>query len=275
MAISNEVQKKIILLGDAAVGKTSLIRKFVVDKYDDKYITTIGTKVTAKALQVEMNERVFYLKLQIWDILGQKGYSKLYNSCFRGANGVFLVADITRKHTLDSIEAYWIPKVQNIIGNLPFVILANKCDLINDAKFTAKDLREFASRYKAPFYLTSAKNGENVKRAFYILAKRMLARKTAKLPTALKPTMIESEKSDMVELIDRIIDDFNKGYEGIEDAMPVLRRQFKLAQLDLNNPTKEALRSAVNRLAEVEIGFLESVTAQANLRKRLKWIKET
>ena len=73
MAGLREVQKQIILLGDGAVGKTSLIRKFVVDKFDDKYIITIGTKVTAKAIQVDLKEESYHVSLQIWDIIGQKG----------------------------------------------------------------------------------------------------------------------------------------------------------------------------------------------------------
>ncbi|UCG70241.1 MAG: GTP-binding protein, partial [Thermoplasmata archaeon] len=97
-----EYQKKVLVLGDGAVGKTSLIRRFVVDKYDDNYVLTIGSKVTAKALQITMDGISIYLKLQIWDILGQKGYKNLYNSSFRGSKGVIFVADITRKDTLKS-----------------------------------------------------------------------------------------------------------------------------------------------------------------------------
>lgn len=280
MASLKEVQKKIILLGDGAVGKTSLIRRFVVDKFDDKYIVTIGSKITAKDLQIAEDDKVFYLKLQIWDILGQKGYKKLHNSTFRGTDGVFMVADITRKDTLRSLETYWIPKVQSLIGPVPFIILANKADLMHRAEFREEELREFTKRYGAPYYLTSAKSGENVKKAFYILGKKLLKLKGSELPKMPQPKIIhprlifEREKGDIVRLIDKIIDDFCKEYGDLEGAMPVLRKQFEFAGLDPNNPTREALIMAIERLAEVEMGFKKRESAEANLNKRLKWVKE-
>ena len=277
MVDSKEIKRKVILLGDGAVGKTSLIRRFVVDKFDDKYITTIGTKITVKELQITVDEEVTYLKFQIWDILGQKGYTRLYNTSFPGTSGVFLVADITRKKTLESLERYWIPEVQNIVGDVPFVILANKSDLINSAEFGEIELKEFASKYEAPFYLTSAKTGGNVNKAFYVLGKRMvnfLDAEPKKPEKSKKPRLLEGENTEIVRLIDRIIDDFCKGFGRQEDAMPILRKQFELAELDIQNPTKEAIIRVVDRLADIETGFKEKEMTEANRVKRLNWIKE-
>jgi len=169
MAGLDEIKKKIILLGDGAVGKTSLIRRFVVDKFDDDYLLTIGFKITAKDLTISVDKKTLYLKLQIWDILGQKGYIELHKSSLPGTAGVLLVADVTRKVTLKSLETYWIPAVQNMVGNVPFIILANKCDLIETAEFKERELKKFADKYDVPFYFVSAKNGENVRDAFYTL----------------------------------------------------------------------------------------------------------
>ncbi|UCG68678.1 MAG: GTP-binding protein [Thermoplasmata archaeon] len=270
-----ELQKKILLIGDAAVGKTSLVKRYVVNKFDDKYIVTIGSKVTAKAIHFENEGETVHMKLQIWDILGQKGYKKLLNSSFRGTAGVFLVADITRRETLDSLENYWLPNLLNIVGNIPFIILANKSDLINQAEFNEQDLRHFADKYDAPYYLTSAKSGENVDRAFLILGKRML-RPVAfgPLPSS-KVLMPEEIYNNITELIDKIIDDFCNEFNRPVDAMHILRKQFEIAGLDLNNPTEETLKSAVERLAIVETGFKDREIAEANLKKRLKWIKES
>ncbi|UCE36266.1 MAG: GTP-binding protein [Thermoplasmata archaeon] len=274
MADVKEVQKKIILLGDGAVGKTSLIRRFVVDKFDDKYILTIGSKVTAKALQIETEKEIFYLKLQIWDILGQKGYTKLHESSFRGTDGVMMVADLTRKDTLESIRSYWLPEVKNIVGTVPFVILANKSDLIQRAEFKEEDLRKFASKFMVPFFFTSAKNGENVKDAFHALGNRVLEVKRTASPLGLKSEVDESEKGEMADLIDKIIDDFCKEYGSISDAMPLLRKQFELAELDLTKPSKGTLKLAVERLAMIEKGYKEWEIAETNRVKRLKWIKD-
>jgi small GTP-binding protein len=270
-----EYRKKILLLGDASVGKTSLIRRYVVDFFDDGYLTTIGTKVTSKNMQITVDKKAFYLKLQIWDVLGQKGYTKLYNASFKGAHGVFFIADITRKETLESIENYWIPQVKRINDSFPFVILANKSDLVKNAKFDLQDLEDFASKYKVPFYLTSAKDGENVNNAFNTLGDEIIRFKESSSPKLKDPLKIEEIKSKDTVLIDKIINDFCIEYGRLEDAMPILRRQFELAKLDLNHPKKEAMVSAVERLAEVEMGFKEMDNALANLKKRLKWIKET
>ena len=269
-----EYRKKILLIGDAAVGKTSLIRRLVVDIFDDKYITTIGTKITVKDMQITVEDEMVYLKFQIWDILGQKGYTKLYNASFKGAHGVLFVADLTRKETLDSLKNYWIPQVREVIGTMPFIILANKSDLVTKAQFGVEELQDFAKAFNVPFYLTSAKNGDNVNDAFNTLGKKMFQSRGPS-PKLKDTRIIEEAKSANALLIDRIIDDFSKGYGGLEEAMPVLRRQFELANLDLNHPTKEALVSAVERLADVEAGFKKMEIAQANLRRRLKWIKET
>ena len=268
-----EIQKKIILLGDGAVGKTSLIKRFVVDKFDDKYILTIGSKITAKALQIEIEKDLYYLNLQIWDILGQKGYSKLHESSFRGTDGVIMVADITRPETLQSIGDYWIPEVENLIGMVPSVILVNKSDLTKQAVIREKELRKFASRFKSSFYLTSAKNGENVKYAFNSIGKGMIEKKGIGNRRPTKPGEI-GEVPEKIIIIDRIIDDFCEVYGNLEDAMPIIRKQFDIAELNLSHPSKEALRIAIERLAMVEKDFKEWEIAEENRIKRLKWLKE-
>ncbi len=295
MGTSKEIRKKIILLGDGAVGKTSLIRRLVVDKFDDKYILTIGSKVTAKTIHIVLKDNpnykfasgiplgstdtpnlalVLILKLQVWDILGQKGYKRLHKSTFKGTDGVLFVADITRKDTLLSIENYWVPEVQSIVGYVPFVIMANKSDLMENAEFNGKDLGEFASKYKAPFFITSAKSGDNVRKAFYFLGKRMIEQKGGEIPTIKEIEIVGEEKGEIVTLVDRIIDDFCESYDKFEEAMPILRRQFELAGLDLNRPILNALINAVDRLAKVEMGYQKKEIAEANRTKRLKWVKE-
>jgi len=269
-----EIQKKVILIGDGAVGKTSLIRRFVVDKFDDKYLLTIGSKITAKALEINNNGNTVYLKLQIWDILGQKGYTKLHHSTFKGTDGVFLVADITRRSTLESLERYWIPEVQNIVNNVPFLILANKSDLIEKAEFDEEELRNFSSKYRVPFYLTSAKSGDNVNRAFEVLGSRMIRHKVHESTRSSRPQIMAGEKREIDSVIDRIIDDFCKEYGELEDAMPILRKQFELADLDLNSPKKDALTLAIENLANIEKGFKNEKVAEKNKQRRLRWVNE-
>lgn len=274
MKTLKEIKKKIILLGDAAVGKTSLIRKFVLDKFDDKYLVTVGFKITTKDLQIAYDRRTHYLKFHIWDILGQKGYIELHKSSLPGTAGVIFVADVTRKSTLESIDNYWIPNVQNIIGKIPFIFLANKSDLVENAEFNEKDLKAFASRYEVPSYLTSAKSGENVNRAFNVLGKRILKFKEAERPKPSEPLKLEYKRSAVIEVLDKIIDDFCKEFGRYDDAMPILRHQFELANVNFNSPTIEALRMAIDRLAKVETGYREIEIVEAHRKKRLRWAKE-
>jgi Ras-related protein Rab-1A len=291
----NEVQKKIILLGDGAVGKTSLIRRFVTDKFDDSYIGTIGSKVTAKTLQIAVDDgisyssisgvplgisnspnlaTILYIKLQIWDILGQKGYTKLYHSSFKGTDGVFLVADITRKDSLNNLESYWIPNVKNIVGTVPSIILVNKSDLTYNAEINEKDLGEFAKKYKVPYLYTSAKSGENVKNAFFYIGKKMLEQKRSEPPAPSAIPKSEDENLEISRVIDRIIDDFCKEYGKLEIAMPIIRKQFQMVELDINRPTRKAVVDAIERLAIVEDAFKKKEIAEANRKKRLGWLSE-
>jgi small GTP-binding protein len=269
-----EIQKKVILLGDGAVGKTSLIRRFVVDKFDDKYLLTIGSKITAKKIHIQKEEDIYDIKLQIWDILGQKGYKKLHQSSFRGTDGVILVSDLTRATTLNSIIDYWIPEVQNIVGTIPFVFMANKSDLLKPSDLNGNQIEYIADKFNSAYFYTSAKNGDNVKKAFLKMGMNMIEKKQSLTQTPPVSAGFAKNKGKMADLIDRIIDDFCREYGKIEDAMPVLRRQFELAELDLSRPTIEAITKAVENLASIEMNFKDEKEAQANLNKRLKWIRE-
>lgn len=168
-------QRKICLLGDGFVGKTSLIRKYVLDKFDDKYLPTIGTKVSRKEIVIpfQKEEIVIDLTIIIWDIVGQKAYQKLRRMYYQGANGALVVCDVTRKETLDSIKE-WTNSLFQVTDYVPVLFLANKSDLIHKAEFKPTDLEAVASEFKAPFFYTSAKSGANVNRAFFRLGEMMI-----------------------------------------------------------------------------------------------------
>ena len=175
---------KVCLLGDAAVGKTSLIRRYVLDKFDDKYISTMGTKVTLKELHLEFPEKesIVELTLLIWDIVGQKkrlptaivSYERYMpqKKYFKGANGALLVCDITRNETFDSLPE-WIDAMKKEVGIVPMVFLTNKSDLRKDTGFDFKQVEDLAEQYDSTIIKTSAKTGENVENAFLELGRKM------------------------------------------------------------------------------------------------------
>jgi small GTP-binding protein len=162
-----ELIKKICLLGDAAVGKTSLIRRYVYSSFDDKYITTIGTKVTKKSLVFKhpTQDMRVRISLLIWDILGQKEYSRLHPVYYQGAEGGLVVSDGTRPATLKNMEE-WAEGFQKTVGRVPLVFLINKSDLIDIATFDSSEAEAIARKYNSPLYFTSAKTGDNVERSF-------------------------------------------------------------------------------------------------------------
>ncbi|MEE9601432.1 MAG: Rab family GTPase [Thermoplasmata archaeon] len=167
---------KICLVGEGAVGKTSLIQRFVHDAFQDRYVATLGTRVTKKELQVKMpgskkGENIF---LMIWDVMGQKTVRDLLrDGWFHGSHGILMVCDMTRRHTLEDLEG-WKESVEEVAGVIPSLMLANKSDLTEESSMQREDLEVYSKRWGCPYILTSAKTGEGVERAFEEIARLVL-----------------------------------------------------------------------------------------------------
>jgi len=167
--------KKICILGDGAVGKTSLIRRYVHDVFDDKYLSTIGAKITKKVVTLKYHgaKPDVVLTLMIWDIAGQKDYNNVHPTYYQGAEGALVVCDITRKETLGNMSQ-WVESIYNVANKVPMVFLANKSDLKMQATFNENDMKNIAARFKSSFFLTSAKTGQNVEEAFSTIGRELL-----------------------------------------------------------------------------------------------------
>jgi small GTP-binding protein len=167
LAQEYDLIKKVCLLGDPGVGKTSLVRRFVTDLFDDSYLSTIGAKITKKGLQLDLADlglRV-RLTLMIWDIAGQKEYRAFHEMHMKGMEGVLAVADLTRKNTFDSLKAT-LSMADRTRSDMPMVFLLNKADLAEPSGTDLKDVRTLASTRDIPVLATSAKTGLNVERTF-------------------------------------------------------------------------------------------------------------
>ena len=179
---AKRMKVKTCLVGEAAVGKTSLIRRFVLDNFDDKYIQTLGTKVSKKELSVPGSEGPGELQIDmtIWDIMGQKGFRELLKEAyFYGAKGILAVCDVTRKKTLEDLDD-WIEGVYSVTGKIPIEFLGNKVDLEGLAEVQEDDMIQAAKAYDSPFHFTSAKTGVNVEVAFQSLAERIAKERYAR-----------------------------------------------------------------------------------------------
>jgi small GTP-binding protein len=159
--------RKVCLIGDGAVGKTSLVRRYVLDVFGDDYISTFGAKVSKKVITLGDVE----LTIMIWDILGQKSGASLHSAYFSGANGAFLVCDSTRRDTLESLNS-WYLEFSRVAGSVPIIPLANKCDMTSQV--TDESLRSVSTTLGRDFRRTSAKTGEGVEEAFLQLGKLMV-----------------------------------------------------------------------------------------------------
>jgi small GTP-binding protein len=161
--------RKICILGDFAVGKTSLVQRFVNDQFSDKYLTTLGVKVDTKEVRVESGRG---LKLAIWDVAGTDTPTQLFLRYIRGASGYLLVADRTRPETLDACVALR-DAVAGALRPLPYVFMANKSDLGDQCRLQAATAS--ARLTDAIDWMdTSALTGAGVELAFRRLAARML-----------------------------------------------------------------------------------------------------
>jgi small GTP-binding protein len=163
------IQKKICMLGSFAVGKTSLVRRYVESIYSDKYQTTVGVKIVKKVVQSGDKE----VTLVLWDIYGEDDFQKMRWSSFNGASGFLLVADGTRRATFaKALELE--EKVRQEVGAIPFVFVINKHDRVEEWEFDDAIDEQIAAKGWTVLR-SSAKSGENVEEAFSALLRKIMA----------------------------------------------------------------------------------------------------
>ncbi|TNC81276.1 MAG: GTP-binding protein [Oleiphilus sp.] len=162
------ISKKVCMVGPFAVGKTSLVRRFVESIFSDKYHTTIGVKISKKVIDLDEAQ----MQLMLWDIEGVDVFTDLRPSYLRGAAGVMIAVDGTRPATFKQIDRL-IELVNQQLPDVPKVLLVNKFDLKSEWKLEEQALEEYASR-GIPVFRTSAKTGEAVEEAFETLAKSIV-----------------------------------------------------------------------------------------------------
>lgn len=287
------IKRKVVLIGDSAVGKTSLIRRYIYDIFEDYYIATIGSKVSMKELKVPRPNKTVNLTMMIWDLIGREGYAAFHAKTFAGVHGAILVTDLTRKETLSSVERYWIPALFKVVENVPLVFVCNKADLEGEFEFELDDMEEVASRYSegvadylprgfTSCYATSAKTGKSVERVFESLGHLMLAMQSRKDPvkelyesfvaTGIRRT---ADKTTPIGALDEIILDFCEGFDDHRVAMVILRQELARAGIDIQKPTKEGTIKAVEFLAEAELDFIDQDIVKKNRERRLEWALAT
>jgi small GTP-binding protein len=162
------IQKKICMLGATGVGKTSLVSRYVSNVYSDKYLTTVGVKVDKKVVTVGQDSAT----LLLWDIYGEDVFQKVRTTYLRGAAGYLLVADGTRQLTLEAARSLQ-KTAEGVTGQVPFVFVLNKIDLMDEWEVDEKALWKIADA-GWPIVRTSALTGAGVEEAFMKLTRAMV-----------------------------------------------------------------------------------------------------
>ena len=166
----SKIQVKVCLLGDFAVGKTSMVRRFVEGRFDDKYLSSIGVKISRKVFDYGDRQ----LNLLLWDLAGGESFIKFQASYLRGASGAMIVCDLSRHETLGHLAEY-AQQLRSANTRAAILFVGNKVDL-DTREISDKDLQDISGAFESAFLLTSAKTGQQVEAAFQILAGQICQR---------------------------------------------------------------------------------------------------
>jgi small GTP-binding protein len=168
---------KVSVVGEGAVGKTSLILRYTQGSFNTNYIKTIGAQFSKFDLNAKSGEKV---RLFLWDIAGQDTFSFMRPTFFSGSKACIAVFDVANEGSFASLQA-WIDDIHKYCGNdIPVVVFGNKSDLVNNNYSNPKLDSFLKSNNVLGFYLTSAKTGTNVTQAFEAIIYELLKRVSMK-----------------------------------------------------------------------------------------------
>ena len=175
--MSDEIKEfvfKIVILGDAAVGKTSLINQYIEQSFEEDYKPTLGANIIRK--DVFIDEIKASVRLIMWDLAGQEKYNVIRSMYFQGCVGALLVYDVTRHNTFETINSKWLKDFKKYVKKEGiYILIGNKIDLKDQKVVSTEDGESFSKEINASDFIeTSAKYGENVEKAFTNLVYQIL-----------------------------------------------------------------------------------------------------
>jgi len=164
-----EIMFKVVLVGDSFVGKTNIMSKYLKNEFHEDSKATVGVEFGSKQFNIEGHS----IKAQIWDTAGQERYKAITSAYYKGAKGAFIVYDITRKNSFDSIDK-WISDVTAVADKkISIVLIGNKSDLEDQRQVTKEQGEDKANKLEVAFLETSAFSGENLEKAFELMMKEV------------------------------------------------------------------------------------------------------
>ena len=196
MTSEPSVTFKILTIGESGVGKTSILRRYVENKFERHHLATIGIDFQSKTIKIKNKD----IKLKIWDTAGQERYRNIANQTFKGADGIILVFDITDEYSFSRISD-WMEQINANISKdeIGLILIGNKCDL-EERMVPYEKGEEKAQDLGIDYYETSALNGQGINDAFEALVKLILKKNKPKNNTGSRTISIASNKpEDIVE----------------------------------------------------------------------------
>jgi small GTP-binding protein len=160
---------KLVLIGDSFVGKTNIMSKYLKNEFHEDSKATVGVEFGSKKFEIDSKS----IKAQIWDTAGQERYKSITNAYYKGAKGAFVVYDITKKESFESIDKWINDLINSSDKNITILLIGNKCDLEEQRKVTKEEGEEKAKSFKIAFMETSALNGQNLDKAFDLMMKEV------------------------------------------------------------------------------------------------------
>lgn len=171
-----EMIYKVIVIGDPAVGKTSLLTKFAKNQFEEKYLPTIGVSILKEPIELE--DKGITVTLMFWDIAGQPQFYMLHRPYYNGADGMILVFDVSRSSTFSNVNNWYNSAVKYGLSGVPRILIGNKVDLKEERKIIRPMAEHLSEKLNAPYFETSALTGENIKIVFQKIAESVYKSKT-------------------------------------------------------------------------------------------------
>jgi Ras-related protein Rab-11A len=160
-----ELMVKVVIVGDSGVGKTNIMSKYLKNEFHEDSKATVGVEFGSKQFNIQGHQ----VKAQIWDTAGQERYKAITSAYYKGAKGAFIVYDISRKNTFDSISRWVSDITATADKKITLILIGNKSDLEDQRQVTKEQGEEKAKEFGLAFLETSASSGDNLEKAFSLM----------------------------------------------------------------------------------------------------------
>jgi Ras-related protein Rab-1A len=189
---------KVILLGDIAVGKSSLIKRFIEDKYNHEYHVNVGVEFKVKSIFIDINTGA---DLQVWDTCGEERFRTLTRQYYTNTHGIILIFDLTDKNSFFKLSS-WMEEIKNFAPkNVDKILIGNKSDMIDERMVSINEANHFANKNNLPYMEASAFTGNNVGNIFENLTKMMIQTQVEKANKERKKQINGKGKKDSTKSI--------------------------------------------------------------------------